>query len=238
MTEAYGHSYESQYIVLTCCTAAPTRSVPNVALSGVGGGGGGGACKRKPRGGESLGGRPRLPSCPTMKPRGVGAEMAYGWRKKKGFGPPDPMPGPTPALFGGTSKGPALPVQWRWLLLLRVRVPVPVRAGVCARTSPRARTCADGSDGSDTREKRAAVPYSHAYPCHWSRHTPRDGPGTHTAAAAAATPTVTAADGRFHRPSTTERRCNDCDLESRERRDDGTAGDQLIGQGAVLSSLV
>ena len=33
MTQAYGDSHESQYIVLTGCTAAQTRSVPNVALS-------------------------------------------------------------------------------------------------------------------------------------------------------------------------------------------------------------
>ena len=33
MTQAYGHGYESQYIVLTCCTAVQTRSVLNVALS-------------------------------------------------------------------------------------------------------------------------------------------------------------------------------------------------------------
>ena len=33
MTQAYGHRHESQFIVLTCCTAAQTRSVPNVALS-------------------------------------------------------------------------------------------------------------------------------------------------------------------------------------------------------------
>ena len=26
VTRAYGHSYKSQYIVLTCCTAAQTRS--------------------------------------------------------------------------------------------------------------------------------------------------------------------------------------------------------------------
>ena len=33
MTHVYGHSHKSQFIVLTCCTARQTRSVPNVALS-------------------------------------------------------------------------------------------------------------------------------------------------------------------------------------------------------------
>ena len=48
VTQAYGHSHDSQYIVLTCCTAAQTRSVLNVALGGGSGdlnvytGGGGG----------------------------------------------------------------------------------------------------------------------------------------------------------------------------------------------------
>ena len=36
-SQAYGHSYDSQFIVLTCCTAAQTRSVPNVALTPTGG---------------------------------------------------------------------------------------------------------------------------------------------------------------------------------------------------------
>ena len=33
VTQAYGHSYGSQYIVLTCCSSAQTRSVTNVAVS-------------------------------------------------------------------------------------------------------------------------------------------------------------------------------------------------------------
>ena len=32
VTQAYGHSHHSQFIVLSCCTAAQTRPVPNVAL--------------------------------------------------------------------------------------------------------------------------------------------------------------------------------------------------------------
>ena len=32
VTQAYGHSHNSQYIVLPCCTAAQTKLVPNVAL--------------------------------------------------------------------------------------------------------------------------------------------------------------------------------------------------------------
>ena len=33
MTQAYGHSHDAQYIVLTRCTAAQLRSVLNIALS-------------------------------------------------------------------------------------------------------------------------------------------------------------------------------------------------------------
>ena len=32
MTQVYGHSHKSQFIVLNCCTAVQTRSVPNGAL--------------------------------------------------------------------------------------------------------------------------------------------------------------------------------------------------------------
>ena len=40
MSQAYGHSYHSQFIVLPCYTAAQTRPVPNVALRSVRKGGG------------------------------------------------------------------------------------------------------------------------------------------------------------------------------------------------------
>ena len=35
VTQVYGHSHKSQFIVLTCCTAAQTISVLNVALSSL-----------------------------------------------------------------------------------------------------------------------------------------------------------------------------------------------------------